>query len=38
MKKQTRQPRAEAAKGDTMQDAKKAQEMFTQGSGEWSRR
>jgi len=33
MKKQTRQPRAEAAKGDIMQDAKKTQEMFTQGSG-----
>ena len=38
MKKQTKQPRSEATKGDTMQDAKKAQEMFTQNSGKWSRR
>ena len=31
--KQTRQPRLEAAKGDIMQDARKTQEMFMQGSG-----
>jgi hypothetical protein len=33
MKKQPKQPRADAKKGDTMQDSKKAQEMFTQSSG-----
>ena len=33
MKKQPKQPRSDAKKGDIMQDAKKAQEMFTQSSG-----
>ena len=33
MKKQPKQPRSDAKKGDTMQDAKKAQEMFSQSSG-----
>jgi uncharacterized protein with von Willebrand factor type A (vWA) domain len=33
MKKQPKQPRSDAKKGDTMQDTKKAQEMFTQSSG-----
>src|SRR5262245_37696135 len=33
MKKQPKQPRSSAMKGDTMQDSKKAHEMFTQSSG-----
>src|SRR5262245_10414330 len=33
MKKQPKQPRSDAKKGDTMQDSKKTQEMFTQSSG-----
>jgi hypothetical protein len=33
MKKQPKQARSSAMKGDTMQDSKKAQEMFTQSSG-----
>ena len=33
MKKQPKQPRSDVKKGDTMQDSKKAQEMFTQSSG-----
>jgi hypothetical protein len=33
MKKQPKQPRSDATKGDTMQDARKAQEIFTQSSG-----
>jgi uncharacterized protein with von Willebrand factor type A (vWA) domain len=33
MKKQPKQPRSDVKKGDTMQDGKKAQEMFTQSSG-----
>ena len=33
MRKQPKQARSDAKKGDIMQDAKKAQEMFTQSSG-----
>ena len=33
MRKQSRQPRSDVKKGDTMQDSKKAQEMFAQSSG-----
>src|SRR5262245_20732688 len=33
MKKQPKQPRSDVKKGDTMQDSKKAQEMYTQSSG-----